>query len=139
MTIRAAALVTLLVGLSALGACSPGGKTADATADRFAGLDGEILKWRTEIVAGDPLCKSQVAGQKCDGFEVACKAERDITPAEQGKGVTAKLVASINFNGWDPRFKSAQISSSTAVFSKSAAGWTHAPHKPVNLTTCADL
>ena len=102
-------------------------------------LDTEILKWRTEIIAADPLCKSQVADQKCESFEVACKAERTITPADQAKGISARVVAAMTWSGFDPKFQHAQSGSRTAEFSKTGSGWTRAEHAPVNMTSCADL
>jgi hypothetical protein len=121
-----------------LGACSPA-KTGGEGAGRFAGLDGEILKWRTEILAGDPLCKSQVEGQKCESFEVACKAERTVTPEDQAKGITARVVTAMTWNGFDAKFQHAQSGSRTAEFVKGGSGWTRADHGPVNMGSCADL
>ena len=135
MTIRAAAIAALMM----LGACSQGGGSAGGTQDKFAGLDGEILKWRTDIMATDPLCKSQVADQKCESFEVACKAERTLTPEDQAKGGSARVVAAITWNGFDAKFQHAQSGSRTAEFDKSASGWTRTEHAPVNMSSCADL
>ena len=55
---RAAAIAALMM----LGAC---GQAADKSAgvDKFAGLDGEILNWRQEILKSDKLCQSQAQGQ----------------------------------------------------------------------------
>lgn len=134
MTRRAAAIVALMM----LGACRQGGGSAGTAQDRFAGLDGEILKWRSDIIATDPLCKSQVADQKCTSFEVACKAERTVTPQERAKGITAHVVTAMSWNGFDPKLKQPQAGSRTVQFTKSASGWTRADHAPVNLSTCAD-
>ena len=135
MTRRAAALAALLI----LGACGQAGHSGGNAADKFAGLDTEILKWRTEIIAADPLCKSQAADQKCESFEVACKAERTVTPADQAKGVTARVVAAMTWSGFDPKFQHAQSGSRTAEFSKTGSGWTRTEHAPVNMSSCADL
>ena len=135
MTRRAAALAALLI----LGGCGQAGQSGSKAGDKFAGLDAEILKWRTEIIAADPLCKSQVADQKCESFEVACKAERTITPADQAKGISARVVAAMTWSGFDPKFQHAQSGSRTAEFSKTGSGWTRAEHAPVNMTSCADL
>ena len=136
MTRRAAAIAALMV----LGACSQGGKAAGGGEQgKFAGLDSEILKWRTDIMASDPLCKSQVADQKCESFEVACKAERTLTADDQAKGVTAHVVAAITWNGFDTKFQHAQSGTRTAEFDRSASGWTRAEHPPVNMSSCADL
>jgi len=134
LKIPAAAVAALMI----LGACSPAAKT-DAPADRFAGLDREILKWRGEIIAGNPLCASKAEGQKCVDFEITCKAERTVTPADQAKGITGRVVAAITWSGFDARFKQAQSGSQTTEFTKAASGWTRAEHAPVNMGTCADL
>jgi hypothetical protein len=130
----AAAIAALLI----LGACNqqPAKSTGD---DKFAGLDGQILSWRQEILKSDKLCQSQVEGQKCQAFEVRCKAERAITPEEQAKGMTAKVVAALNWNGFDQKFKQAQTGAATALFTRANGAWTRAEHPPVNLSTCADL
>jgi hypothetical protein len=135
LTRRAAALVALLI----LGGCNQAAKTGGGGPDKFAGLDGEILKWRSEIIAGDPLCKSQAEGQKCDSFEVACKAERTITADDQTKGITARVVTAMTWNGFDAKFQHAQSGSRIAEFVKSGSGWTRGEHAPVNMGTCADL
>jgi hypothetical protein len=129
----AAAIAALLM----LGACNQAAKSTGD--DKFAGLDGQILTWRQEILKGDKLCQSQVEGQKCQAFEVRCKAERAITPDEQAKGVTAKVVAALNWNGFDQKFKQAQTGAATALFTRANGAWTRAEHAPVNLSTCADL
>jgi len=131
---RAAAIAALLI----LGGCSQAQKTG-AGPDRFAGLDGAILKWRTDILASDPLCGSQAEGQKCQAFEVACKAERTVTPADRAKGITAHVVTAMTWNGWDPKLKQEQTGSRTAEFNKTGSGWTRADHAPVNMESCADL
>ena len=130
----AAALAALMM----LGACSQAEKPA-AAAGKFAGLDGEILTWRKEILKSDKLCQSQVDGQKCEGFEVVCKAERTVTADDQAKGVTVKVVAALNWNGFDPKFKQAQTGSATVLFTRIKGAWSRLDHPPVNLSTCADL
>jgi len=131
-----------LAALTILGACSPSGQTGAAgggAGGKFAGLDGEILQWRKEIIATNPLCKSTVEDQKCQNFEVACKAERTVTPADQAKGVTARVVTLITWNGFDPKFNHPQSGTQAAEFTKTAQGWTRAPHKPVYMQTCGDM
>ena len=130
----AAALAALLL----LGACNQADK-ASAGNDKFAGLDGQILDWRKEILKDDKLCQSQVEGQKCEGFEVACKAERTIAPDEAAKGVTAKVVAALNWNGFDLKFKQPQAGTATALFTRTKGTWARTAHTSVNPTTCADL
>ena len=137
LKMRAAALAVLMM----LGGCSQAGKSGAAGGgqDRFAGLDGEILNWRKAIIASDPLCTSQAEGEKCEGFEVACKAQRTITPDDQAKGITARVVTVITWNGFDAKFKHAQNGTRVAEFAKGPAGWTRADHRPVNMSSCADL
>jgi hypothetical protein len=139
---RAAALAALMMTpVLALGACGPSGQSAAGGADqgKFAGLDGQILTWRKAIIASDPLCRSQAQGEKCEGFEVACKAERTITPDDQTKGITARVVTVITWNGFDAKFRHGQNGSRTAEFAKGPSGWTRTDHAPVNMSTCADL
>jgi hypothetical protein len=144
---RMAALAALLIlgGAlsSALAGCSPSGSSvtnaAQASDPRFAGLDNEILNWRKEIIATDPLCQGQTADQKCESFEVACKAQRTVTPADQAKGVTGKVVAMITWNGFDQKFKHPQSGTQVAEFTKTGSGWTRAPHKSVYMQSCGDM
>jgi hypothetical protein len=131
--------VAVIAALSMLGACSQASQSGGQAGDRFAGLDTEILKWRTGIIAADPLCKSQATDQKCQAFEVACKAERPVTADDQAKGVTAHVVAAITWEGWDPKLKQAQSGSRAAQFTKATSGWTRTDHPPVNMSSCADL
>jgi hypothetical protein len=136
LTRRAAAVAALLI----LGACSQSAAPAGGQGtDKFAGLDGEILRWRQDILAGDPLCRSTVADQKCAKFEVACKAERTVTPAEQAQGVTAHVVTMITWDGFDPKFQHAQSGTKAAEFTKTGKGWTRADHGPVYMQTCGDM
>lgn len=131
----AAVLAALLI----LGACAPAKTDGGKSADKFAGLDAEILKWRTDIIATDKLCKSTEADKKCQSFEVACKAERELTAEDRSKGVTAHVVAAMVWEGWDPALRQVQSGARTVQFSKAAAGWTRADHAPVNTSSCADL
>jgi hypothetical protein len=128
-----------MAALSMLAACNQSGSSGGQAADKFAGLDNEILNWRTQIIAADPLCKGTAEGQKCQTFEVACKAERTVTTADTAKGITARVVTAITWNGFDPKLKQAQAGSRTSEFTKGPSGWTRADHAPVNMTSCADL
>jgi hypothetical protein len=144
MRVTALAALMILGGtLGGLTGCGPNGSSVTSVTNpdtgKFAGLDGEILKWRQEIMATDPLCKSIVADQKCESFEVACKAERTVTPDEQAKGVSGHVVAMITWNGFDPKFGHAQSGTSVAEFSKTAQGWSRASHKPVYMQNCGDM
>ena len=136
-----AAVLAALLTTTALGACSPSGSSAGGDADqgKFAGFTQEETKWRQEILASNPLCQSQAEGEKCQGFEVTCKAERDLTAADQANGVSARVVAAMTWNGFDPKFKHAQSGMAVAEFAKGKAGWTRAEHKSVNPESCADL
>ena len=131
MQTRAAAIVALLI----LGGCGQSAKPA-GDGGQFAGLEAEILKWREEIVKSDLLCRT--AGQKCVDFEVSCKAERTVTADDTAKGVTARVVAAMDWTGWDPKLKQSQMASATAEFTRARGAWTRTPHKPVNISTCAD-
>lgn len=143
MTIRAATLAALLIFGTALGGCSPSGSSVTSVAKgdegKFAGLDDEILKWRKEIIATDPLCQSKVSDQKCESFEVACKAERTLTPEDQAKGVVGHVVAMVAYNGFDPKFQHAQSGTQVAEFTKTANGWTKIKHAPVYMQNCGDM
>ena len=132
---RAAAVAALLI----LGGCGQAGQSGGAGADKFAGLDTEILTWRKQIIAADPLCKGTSEDQKCQTFEVACKAERTVTSQDAAKGITARVVTAMTWNGFDPKLKQPQAGSRTSEFTKGAAGWTRADHPPVNMSSCADL
>ena len=138
---RPAAMAAFLILVGALAGCSPSGSTGSGGADqgKFAGFDQEETKWRQDILASDPLCKSQAEGEKCQGFEVTCKAERNLTPQDQTNGVTARVVAAMTWNGFDPKFKHAQNGMRVAEFAKGASGWMRSEHKPVNPQSCADL
>jgi hypothetical protein len=141
LKMRAAAVAALMIPMAILGGCSRPGQSTSSGAEqgKFAGLDGQILSWRKAIIASDPLCKSQAEGEKCEGFEVACKAERTVTADDQAKGITARVVTVITWTGFDAKFKHAQNGSRAAEFAKGASGWTRADHAPVNMSTCADL
>jgi hypothetical protein len=140
LTTRAAAVAALMMIL-AVGtvACSPSGQSASPEQGKFAGLDAQILQWRQDILATDPLCRSQAEGEKCESFEVACKGERALTPADPANGVTARVVAAMSWNGFDSKFKHGQSGMRAAEFAKGKAGWTRSDHKPVNPSSCADL
>jgi hypothetical protein len=130
-TLVAAGLCGLL-----LAACSPAAKTDPN--DPNAGLDTEILSWRNDLEAHQPLCRKKVDGQGCVSFEVMCKAMQEITPDETSKGVTAQVIAAMTFNGHsnDGAEKSG---SAFAVFSKAGGKWTRVEAMPVNMRTCAPL
>jgi hypothetical protein len=126
----------LMLGLMLLGGCS--GQPKTSAGEPYAGLDEAIRAWKTEIAASDQSCRRAPAGARCEGFEVTCKAQRTITPQEQAKGVTAKLVADINWSGYDDK-GSPQPDSAAALFTKAGGTWLRSATKPVNPESCADL
>lgn len=127
----------LALGLLLVAGCSQP-KKPEAANDPFAGLDQAILTWKGDITASDASCKPKAAGQKCEMFEVSCKAQRAITPDEQARGVTAKVVADMSWNGFD-KFGAPQSASAAALFEKANGAWTRTSYKPVNPESCADL
>jgi hypothetical protein len=126
----------LIAGLLVLGGCS--GKTGGASGDPYAGLDDAIRAWKTEIAASDASCARAPAGSKCEMFEVSCKAQRTITPDDQAKGISAKLVADMSWSGFDDK-GAPTPDSAAALFTKANGAWSRVPTKPVNPETCADL
>ena len=130
------AVVASLAALM-LTACSPGGK-GDAH-DPSAGLDQQILAWRTAIEAAHPACAAKVEGKGCQDFQVMCKAYQEITPDETARGVTSKIVAAMTFAGRNPDGSTGRSGSSFALFSKSGNEWTRAEAMPVNMSSCAPL
>lgn len=129
-------LAGLALGLLLLGGCSKATKTeAD---NPYAGLDDAIRAWKTDVSAADPSCRRAPPGAKCESFEVSCKAQRVITPEEQGHGVTAKLVAQMSWSGYDEH-GAPQPASAAAQFTRASGAWTRAEAKAVNPETCADL
>lgn len=128
----AASLAALL-----LTACSSG-DTAKSN-DPYAGLDKEILSWRTAIETDHPACATKVDGKGCTDFQVMCKAAQQITPDETAKGVTAKVVAAMTFAGRQPDGSTGKSGSSFAMFSKTGDAWTRAEAGPVNMSTCAPV
>lgn len=125
----------LALGFLLLGGCS--GRNA-APSDPYAGLDEAIRAWKTDLAATAITCRQAPAGEKCDTFEVACKAQRTITSEDQAKGVTAKLVADMSWSGFDDK-GAPQPAQASALFEKAGGTWTRLPAKPVNPDTCADL
>lgn len=123
-------ILSLLIAL-ALAACAPGGTSKPEEDPRFAGLEAEILNWRADLEKTDPVCKS---GGGCQDYEVACKGERPLTPQDQAKGVTAKVVAAMTFN---PKSAGGRPGSASAEFTRTQGGWTRSETNPVNLSTCA--
>lgn len=116
-----------------LAACSKPADPAGSSGDKFADLDAQIVAWRTAIEAQSPLCKEKQDGKGCQDFAVACKRERELTPEDQARGVTAKLVAAMQFNS---RGADGRPGSAVAEFTKTSKGWTRAETMTVNMATC---
>jgi hypothetical protein len=127
----------LMLALLLLGGCGGQTKTAAAN-DPYSGLEDAIRGWKTEVTAADPSCRHPPAGAKCEMFDISCKAQRTITPEDQARGVTAKLVADMNWSGFDDK-GAPQPASAPALFEKAGGVWTHTATKPVNPVSCADL
>ena len=91
--------MVIVVAALGLAACQPGQKSASGAqgGDPYAGLDGAIKTWHAEIKNTDAQCKDRPDDQKCQGFAVACKGERKITPDEAAAGMTAKVAVAM---GW---------------------------------------
>jgi len=128
----AAALAALL-----LTACSQGDQ-ADS-GDPIAGLDQQILAWRTAIEAGHSACATKVEGKGCQDFQVMCKAYQEIDASETARGVTAQVVAAMTFAGRNPDGSTGKSGSAFAVFSKASDAWTREEVPPVNMSSCAPL
>jgi len=122
-----------------LAACSPAANKTAASDDPNAGLDTQILEWRTALETTHSACANKVEGKGCDSFQVTCKAMQEITPDEKAKGITAQVVASMSFNGRTADGASGKPGSAFALFSKAGGTWTRTEAPPVNMTTCAPM
>ena len=132
------AVAAALLAVS-LAACSQGGAAKSGSGDPYAGLDSEILTWRTSIEATHTACANKVEGKGCQDFQVMCKAAQEISADEAAKGVKAKVIAAMTFAGRNPDGSTGKSGSSFATFAKAGDAWTRAEAKPVNLSTCAPL
>jgi hypothetical protein len=120
-----------------LGGCQQGGGAGQA-GDKYAGLDTAIRTWHASIKDTHALCASKTAGQACQGFEVACKGERPLGQEEASKGVTAKIIAAMSWEAWDPKAAEYRPASGVAEFTKVGSEWRRSDDAgPVNLSTCA--
>jgi len=124
--------VWILAAAAVLASCSPKAKTGAEA--KYAGLDEAILAWRQQIVKTDMACSAKADG--CQSFEVGCKGEREISPTDQAKGVTAKLVVAMSWEGWDPKRSEYHPESGFSEFTKVDGGWLRGTTAPVNLSTC---
>lgn len=124
--------VWILAAAAVLASCSPKAKTGAEV--KYAGLDQAILAWRQQIVTTDRACTAKADG--CQSFEVGCKGEREITPSDQAKGVTAKLVVAMSWEGWDANRSEYHAESGFSEFTKVAGAWLRKSTGPVNLSSC---
>ncbi|MBR7620798.1 hypothetical protein JKL49_15495 [Phenylobacterium sp. 20VBR1] len=124
--------VWILAAAAVLASCSPKAKTGAEA--KYAGLDEAILAWRQQIVKTDKACSAKADG--CQSFEVGCKGEREITPIDQAKGVSAKLVVAMSWEGWDAVRSEYRPESGFSEFTKVDGGWLRGATAPVNLSTC---
>lgn len=129
-----------LAGLSMilLSACGSQGGGA-ASSDPNAGLDTQILNWRTAIEDSHETCSAKVEGKGCQDFQVTCKAMQEISPDESAKGVTSKIVASIRFAARNTDGSTGKSGSAFALFTKTGDAWVRTESPPVNPSTCAPL
>ncbi len=126
------------LSLTLLAACSPAADKT-ASADPNAGLDTEILAWRTSIEAEHPTCAAKVEGKGCQDFQVMCKGLQAISADETAKGVGSKVVAAMTFASRNPDGSTGKSGSAFALFTKTGGTWARAESPPVNMRTCAPL
>lgn len=126
------------LSLTLLVACSPGADTT-ASADPNAGLDSEILAWRTDLEASHPTCAAKVEGKGCQDFQVMCKGLQEISADETAKGVGSKVVAAMTFASRNPDGSTGKSGSAFAVFTKTGGTWARVESPPVNMRACAPL
>ncbi len=136
--IKSVYLASLAAVCLALAGCGQSGDAAGSS-DPYAGLDNEILGWRTSIEASHPACAAKVEGKGCDSFQVMCKAQQEIDTREAARGITAQIIAAMSFNGRNPDGSSGKSGSSFATFSKAGGAWTREEAQPVNMSSCAVL
>lgn len=126
------------LSLTLLAACSPSAEKT-ASADPNAGLDSEILAWRTALEASHPTCAAKVEGKGCQDFQVMCKGLQEIGADEAAKGVASKVVAAMTFASRNPDGSTGKSGSAFAVFTKADGTWARTESPPVNMRTCAPL
>jgi hypothetical protein len=127
----------LAASTAALGGCERSASAVSNGGDKYAGLDEAIHGWRDAIVASQPACRAKAGDKGCQSFEVACKAERPIGPGEQAKGVSAKVVVAMRWQGWNAAKDEFQDAPGFAEFAKVGDAWRRREAGRVNLSTCA--
>lgn len=134
-----AGLALALVALALVAGCGspePKGAAASGHDRRAAGLDLAIRAWRAEIVRTDAACQDARPGKGCQGFEIACKAERAIAPSEKARGVTMKVVAGMRWSAWDQRRGEQMPVARFVLFTKTGEAWSRGERLNGNLATC---
>ena len=126
----------VVAALLLAGCGQAGGSSAQGP---YGGLDAEILAWRNDLESHHVACQAKVEGKGCESFEVTCKAAQEIGPDEIAKGVTAKVVAAMRFNGRAADGSTGKPGSAFALFTKHGHTWARTEAMPVNMTTCAPL
>lgn len=124
----------MCVAAVALTLAGCGDASAPKAQDKYAGLDQQILAWRTDLLKSDPACSA--SAQACSAFEVGCKGERPISPAETAKGVSAKVVVAMSWTALDPKTHQSTPVAGVKQFEKVGGAWTSRTVGPVNLSTC---
>lgn len=135
-------ILCLAAGAAALllTACGDGaGKASGGGGDRFAGLDQAILTWKADIEANHDSCKNKVGGAGCVDFQVACKAEREVTEADRAAGVEERIVAAFRWQGWNAGKTEQLPAGASAEFDKVGGEWRRKETAPVNPTSCQPI
>jgi hypothetical protein len=134
--LRRLTFLTIAAVLALAGCGKPAATGPEA---KYAGLDEAILAWHGDIEKTNPKCLSTPPqGKACQTFEIACKGEREVTPAEAAKGVTAKIGAAITWEGWNTERAEYQPDADFAEFTKTGGAWTRTKSGPLNLSTCVE-
>lgn len=127
----------LLVGCFTLLSLTGCGQVAHKSADVYDGLPQAILSWHADVEKTAACSgKPTAGGNGCQAFEVGCKVEQPIGPAEVG--VTARILAAMSWSAWNAARGDFDPASGGAVFTKTNGNWARRDlSTPVNLTTCA--
>jgi hypothetical protein len=117
-------------------ACQPKAAEGQAGETRFAGLDQAILDWRNDIRQAQAACREGGPGAGCQNFAVACKAERAVAAKEQARGVSAKVVAGMSWDAWDPARAESLPEAGFVQFTKVGGTWSRSGPLRGDLATC---
>jgi hypothetical protein len=136
---RRAGLVALT--LLTLGGCGGGGAGSAPEDAQAASLEAQvtaqIVGWRGDLMKTTPACADAPADKACSAFEVACKGQLAVSPADAAKGVTDEVVVAMTYNAWNRAQEEFRPASAFARFTKADGRWTRQETAPVNLSTCA--